>query len=169
MCYPLLIVAAIAAAATVAGGIQQKQAANAAADVEKDNANIARQQASSEASRARLQVDKVLGAQRASLASSGLGSTGTALDLGEDSARAGALDVATLIYGGTTRSFSHMTAARQLEFQGKQAFQSSLVQAGVSFLSTAFGGGMGGAAAGAKAPALSMGPRTPTWHAQAGI
>lgn len=163
MCDPL-VGAGLMAASALVSGYQQKQQADAAADVEEMNADIARQQASSEAARARAKINKVMGAQRAAIASSGLQMSGSALDVGEDSAREGALDVATVIYGGTVRGISHENAADNLRWQGNQALAGGIMAAGTSFLGQVF------APVKATTPGVArLGPRTAAWHATAGL
>ena len=164
MCDPL-VGAGLFAASSLVSGIQQKQQADAAADVAEMNADIARQQGSSEAARARAKINKVLGSQRAAQASSGLAMTGSALDVGEDSAREGALDVATIIYGGAVRGNAYETEADNLRFQGNQALIGGVLGAGTSFLGEVF------APVKAVTPGTTRlaGPRTLAWHQAAGI
>lgn len=163
MCDPL-VGAGLMAASALVSGYQQQQQLDAAADVAEMNADIARQTASSEAARARAKIAKVMGAQRAAIASSGLQMSGSALDVGEDSAREGALDVATVVYGGTVRGRAYETEADNLRWQGNQALAGGILAAGTSFLGQAF------QPVKATTPGVPrLGPRTASWHATAGI
>lgn len=102
MCLPILggIVSGVGAAM---GMMAQKAQANAQAELSTRQANIEREAGSYEGARKTEQVERVLGSARAAAASNGVAVAGTTLDVIDESAKEGALDVAAIRWNSGLR------------------------------------------------------------------
>lgn len=147
---PIVIaVAAVAGTATsVYGSIQQGRAQEQAAEY---NAAVARNQAAienarskSEAQMIREKTRRIAGAQRAALAASGQELTsGTALELQQETAAQGELDYRRALWGGDVNAMAARQQAEYLQWQGGQASSAATIGAigqGISGLGSAFSG-----------------------------
>lgn len=103
---------AISAGTTVMSGIASSNQAKYEADVARNNAIMARQQAALDANRMRRDTARRLGAQKTGFAASGVTLTGSALDVAEDTGRIGEEDAQLVLYGGAGRATNYEAQAR---------------------------------------------------------
>lgn len=138
----LAIVAGVAALAGGAIGavssIQQGEAAEKSAQfnaaVERNNAQIATDQARYQADRVRRRNLLLLGTQRAGYAKAGVTSGGTPEDVMFDSSTEGELDALAALYSGRVNSASLAARARLTESEGANLKSASQISAGASLL-----------------------------------
>lgn len=133
---------AVTVISSAATAVQQKQAADAQADVAKVNAqneetqaNAVAQQAQLEAEQQRRQNRQRLGAQRAAAAKSGIDlSSGSITDVFEDTAVQGELDALSTIYAGQTQSAYLRGRASVSRFEAKNYRRSGNLQAAATLI-----------------------------------
>lgn len=122
------------------GAIQQGRQANAAAKhnagLMEQNARQVRLEAAAREDAQRRQARQLAGTQRASIAQSGTGFSGSAADIMEQSATMAELDALTTRYEGETRAQGLLAQAEQTRWEGNQARKASYLQAGTSLLSS---------------------------------
>lgn len=118
----------IALVAEVAGGVlnagAQKQAGDAQAQIDNSNAAVARFQAKDALRRGAIdeqqlkqQIGQIIGSQRAAYAGNGLAvDSGTPLALAVDTARTGALDVATIRLNTANEVWGYRVKAKSLAY-----------------------------------------------------
>lgn len=124
------------AAGSVAAGNQANQVAQYNAKVAENNAASARQEAGFEANLARENIRRVIGAQRAAGAASGLDTTsGTPVAVLGDTAQQGEMDVLARLYSGQAASVGFQNDARRMRAEGKAQKQAGFINAGTSLLS----------------------------------
>jgi hypothetical protein len=131
-------------AAAAAQGRSQQQAQQYNAVVKQQNAELARQQAGAREEQQRRGARQILGQQRAALAQAGIGMTGSALDIEEQSAVRAEMDALTIAYEGELQAKGLLASAQQDLFQGEAALAAgrnaqtaSYISAGASLLSGA--------------------------------
>lgn len=138
MGYVLVALAFIAAATSAYGtystGQAQKNAAKYNAEVNKNNAEIAAQQAAHDAQAIRDKNKKVLAAQRAAYSASGIDNSGTPRDVAADSAAQGEMDALTAIYTGKLNSNASLARAQINRMEGKSASTAGTIGAAGSLL-----------------------------------
>jgi hypothetical protein len=148
----LIIVAIVAAAGSIAGGVVSSmgyaQAAKAAKDSAKfneavaaNNAAAARQQAALDAQRIRDKNRRVLASQRAAWAKSGIDpDSGTAADVSADSAVQGEWDALMALYTGATGAQAYHLHGQSERMRGKAAMGALPYQQASSILGGVSGG-----------------------------
>lgn len=120
---------------SIASGIQGAKTAEYNAQVAENNAQSAKQEAAYEAQMTRDQVRRVVGAQRAAGASSGLNiESGTPVAVLGDTAKQGELDVLARLYQGNAAATGFMNQAAQFRAEGKAAKMSGFINAGTSLI-----------------------------------
>lgn len=137
-----IVTAVIAAAASATTAVMSAQAqqdsAKYNAAVARNQAETANQQAQFDAQQIRDKNRRLLGAQRAAYAASGVDtSSGSAQDVQSDSATRGELEALSAIYTGKTGATSAMARAKLDEYQGQSAMTLGYFSAGSSLLSGA--------------------------------
>lgn len=126
----------VSAVGAVAGGIQSQKVANYNAKVADNNAASARQDAAYEANLQREQNRRVIGAQRAAGAASGLDITsGTPVAVLGDTAKAGEMDVLARLYAGESAAVGFNNDAARFRAEGKAAKTAGFINGGTSLLS----------------------------------
>lgn len=124
------------AAGSVAAGNQANKVAEYNAKVAENNAQAARQEAGFEANIQRENLRRVIGAQRAAAASSGLDTTsGTPIAVLGDTAQQGEMDVLARLYSGQAAATASMNDARRMRAEGKAQKRAGFINAGTSLLS----------------------------------
>jgi hypothetical protein len=124
------------AGASIAGGIQSNNVAKYNSKVAENNAQAERQRASYEANLQRENVRRVIGAQRAAGASSGLDITsGTPVAVLGDTAKAGEMDVLARLYAGESAGVAYENDAQRMRAEGKAAKTAGFINAGTNLLS----------------------------------
>lgn len=137
-----LVIAILATAAAATGTVMSAQAQSDAAKynaaVAKNQAETAAQQAAFDAQQIRDKNRRILGAQRAAFAASGVDpDAGTPVDIRADSANQGELEALTAIYTGRSGANSALARAKLENFTARSAMTSGYIQAGSSLLSGA--------------------------------
>lgn len=135
----IAIVAVVAAMASAAGTMYnanaQKKAAEYNEEVNKQNAETAAQQAHYDAEQSRLKNRRLLSAQRAAYAASGVDpDSGSALDVQEDSAITGEEERMVALYTGRTAANASLSRARLAKMEGKAAMTGGYIAAGGTLL-----------------------------------
>lgn len=138
------------AAGSVLGAGAEKQAGEANANIEANNARIARQAANDALRRGAVdeqalkqRIGQIIGSQRAAYAGGGIAlDSGTALAMSEDTARTGAIDVATIRLNAANEAWSYRQRAKAQDYQSKLSKKSGTQAALGSLLGGAgkFGG-----------------------------
>jgi hypothetical protein len=124
---------------SILGGIQANKSAQYNAKVAENNATAETQRAAYEAGIQRDNVRRVIGAQRAAGAASGLDiSTGTPVAVLGDTAKAGELDVLARLYAGASAATAYQNDAARFRAEGKAQQTAGFINAGTSLL-TGFG------------------------------
>lgn len=124
------------AAGSVAAGSQANKVAEYNAKVAENNAVAAQQSAAYEAGLTRENVRRVIGAQRAAGASSGLDTTsGTPVAVLGDTAQQGEMDVLAQLYSGNAAAVGYRNDARRMKAEGRAQKQAGFINAGTSLLS----------------------------------
>lgn len=133
----LLAIGTLAGAgASIAGGIQANNVAQYNAKVAENNALGEQQRAAYEADLTRDNVRRVIGAQRAAGAASGLDiTTGTPVAVLGDTAKAGELDVLARLYAGESAATAYQNDAQRFRAEGKAAKTAGFINAGTNLLS----------------------------------
>lgn len=127
---------AVGAFGSIAGGIQANNVAKYNAKVAENNATAENQRAAYEAGLQRDQLRRVVGAQRAAGAASGLDTqSGTPLVVLGDSAREGELDILARLYSGQASATAYRNDAARMRAEGKSAQMGGFINAGTSLLS----------------------------------
>lgn len=123
------------AAGSVAAGNQANKVAEYNAKVAENNAQSAQQSAAYEANLTRENLRRVIGAQRAAGASSGLDTTsGTPVAVLGDTAQQGEMDVLAQLYSGKAAAVGYQNDARRMRAEGKAQKQAGFINAGTSLL-----------------------------------
>lgn len=142
----------VSAVGTVASGIQSQRVGEYNAKVAENTATAERERAAYEAGLQKDQVRRVVGAQRAAGASSGLDiTTGTPVAVLGDTAKAGEMDVLARLYAGESASTASINDAARFRAEGKAAKTAGFINAGTSLLS-----GFGKMAASRKYNAMGL-------------
>jgi len=138
---PIIMVAAAAVAAY--GAIQQGKAAKASAEfnaqVQQQNAQIARQDATDQAEQSRRETMLRLGSIRAAQGASGGTSEGSVLDVLGATAAEGKRQEQNIMYQGELRARGYNNTATLDTFGGQQAQKASYLKAGSELLGGASG------------------------------
>lgn len=134
MCISAMTVMAISAGLSVAGQLQQGQAAKQAKDAQAHEYDIqaeqAKVEAEQEAKRIRAAGEKTAGAARAALAGSGINvDSGSAVNINEDIYRNSESDAHSVLLTGSNRASSYGRSASQARSAGKDAESASLLSA----------------------------------------
>lgn len=129
-----IIGAAASAVATKYSADAQKKAAQYNADVARKNAVAAAQQGQFDAEQIRDKNKRVLAAQRAAAASSGVDFSGSAMDVQTDSAAQGEMDALVAIYTGRSSANSQEARARLNEMEAHNADVAGNIGVHVSLL-----------------------------------
>lgn len=121
------------------GSIAQGNAASAVgeynAQVAQNNATAERQRAAYEAGMTRDRVRRVMGAQKAAFASSGLDiQSGTPLAVFGDTAKQGELDVLARLYGGEAAATAYQNDAARMRAEGKAQQKAGYIGAASSLI-----------------------------------
>jgi hypothetical protein len=159
MAIPLLALAGFQAATQIGSSIMQAQAIKSQSKFEasqlKMNAKLQRFQASeairmgeNEAQRHAMSVKKLMGRQRAVAAASGIEvSDGSAMDIQQETAGMGALDILTIRNNAWKQAWGYRVSATDLENQarftkiaGKYAARSTLLTGGMNAATSIMGG-----------------------------
>ena len=126
----------VGAVGSIASGVSANNVAKYNAEVAENNATAERQRAAYEADLTRDNVRRVVGAQRAAGASSGLDITsGTPVAVLGDTAKAGELDVLARLYSGEAAATASMNDAARFRAEGKAQKQAGFINAGTTLLS----------------------------------
>lgn len=134
----ILVAAATSAYAAHQSAEAKKDVANYNAAVEKNNATMAAQQAEFDAQQIRDRNRKLLAAQRAAFAASGVDAGGgSALDVYSDTAYRGELEALAAIYTGKTSATAHTAQARLDRFRADDAETAGYIGVGSSLLESA--------------------------------
>lgn len=121
---------------SLAGAQASQNVANYNAKVADNNATAERQRAAYDANLQRDQVRRVVGAQRAAGAASGLDITsGTPVAVLGDTAKQGEMDVLARLYAGESAATAYSNDARRMRAEGKAQKQAGFINAGTSLLS----------------------------------
>lgn len=124
------------AGASIIGGVQSNNVAQHNAKVATNNTQAERQRAAYEADLTRENVRRVVGAQRAAGAASGLDITsGTPVAVLGDTAKQGEMDVLARLYAGESAGVAYENDARRMRAEGKAARGAGFINAGTSLLS----------------------------------
>jgi hypothetical protein len=130
--------AATSAVGSYAAGQTRKAAEKYNAQVNENNATMARQQADAEAQKVKEKGRRIIGAQRAALSAAGVDvDSGSAADIGYDSNVQNELDALTTLYKGRVSSNNSLAQAQLDRYSGKQAGQAGAIAAGGTLLSGA--------------------------------
>jgi len=128
-------------ALTAANQISQGVAANKMAkyneSVSETYAAAARDQAASDEARARQQAERALGARRAGYANAGVTLEGTPIDVLGDAASDAEMDALSLCRRGALEAWGRTADAGAQRTRGRQAMQSSFLDAGSTLLNGA--------------------------------
>jgi hypothetical protein len=121
---------------SLAGAKASENVSNYNVKVAENNATAERQRAAYDAGLQRDQVRRVVGAQRAAGAASGLDITsGTPVAVLGDTAKQGELDVLARLYSGESAATAYQNDARRMKAEGKAQKQAGFINAGTSLLS----------------------------------
>jgi hypothetical protein len=132
---------------------QQGEIEGYKAKVAAQNAQVAGQQASAEQERLRRESRQVLGAQRAAIAESGTGFSGSNLDIMRQSTTMAELDALNIQYAGEMERRGLLQESTMFQYNKdmlRQKARSVMRQrwiAAIGAAASAYGGGMGGGAA----------------------
>lgn len=144
----MLIGAAVQAVGAIQAGKAQKAEANARAQanqynakVKEMNAQVARTQANAREEQQRRKGRQVLGAQRAGIAQAGIGFSGSALDIMEQSADMAELDALNIRYEGELQSTGLLADAEAERYEadvnrmaGRNAMKAAYIGAGSALI-----------------------------------
>jgi hypothetical protein len=123
-------------AGSVIGGRQANAVAGYNAKVAENNAQAERDRAAYDASLQKDQLRRVVGAQRAAGAASGLDITqGTPVAVLGDTAKQGELDVLARLYSGESAATASLNDAQRFRAEGKAAQTAGFINAGTNLLS----------------------------------
>lgn len=121
---------------SLAGAKASENVSNYNVKVAENNATAERQRAAYDAGLQRDQVRRVVGAQRAAGAASGLDITsGTPVAVLGDTAKQGELDVLARLYSGESAATAYQNDARRMKAEGRAQKQAGFINAGTSLLS----------------------------------
>lgn len=127
--------------ATVVGaiskGVQAKRSAEYNADVARNNAIAARQQAAANAEAQGRESRRRIGAMRASYGAAGVALEGSPLDVIESSAMEAEIDRQNILYSGEMKAQGYENTAGLEIMKGESAVTGSLFSAGSSLLTGA--------------------------------
>jgi hypothetical protein len=144
---------ALGAFGSIASGVQANNVAQYNAKVAENSATAERERAGYEANMKRDEVRRVIGAQRAAGAASGLDITqGTPVAVLGDSMKSGELDVLARLYSGDAAATAYKNDANRFRAEGKAAQTAGFINAGTSLIS-----GFGRMAAARRYNALGVG------------
>lgn len=136
---PFTLLTAVGTGVSVAGslmqGNQQEAMAEAQAKAYEQQAKAEQQASSFEQQQERRKQELQLSSARAQVGASGVGFAGSPSAVLSSNAGQGQLDIAAIQYGSTLRQNNLGTQASISRFQGKQAKQASIINAGSSFIS----------------------------------
>lgn len=137
-----LVLAVVAAAVSAAGMKMQYNAAEKSAKynakVNEQNAKTATEQSLYDAEQIRAKNKRVLGAQRAAYAASGVDpDSATSLDVAADTAQQGEMDALTAIYTGQMAATGHQSRARLNRMEAMQNRQTGNIAVAGSLLTSA--------------------------------
>ena len=125
----------IGAFGTLLGGIQQKQALYANADMEDFNASQIDYMGKHALIKQKRQADQVIGAARAQYGASGVQSNeGSPLDILQQSAAQAALDNIMMKYNYDLEAYGHRRSAKIMRYEGDQAEANAWMSAGGQLL-----------------------------------
>lgn len=130
---------ALSAGSSILGGMQAKAAAKADADAAEAEARSEARAARDEAEQRAAEVSRILARQRLLASASGLGYSGSLLDLAQRTGGEGARSVRQAIYAGELARVRGASEARRLRYAGRSAFVTGVL------------GGVGRAASGVGA------------------
>lgn len=132
--------AATSAVGTYASGQVRKQSEKYNAQVAQNNARLAQEQAAADAQRIREKGRRIMGAQRAALASAGVDpDAGSAVDIGYDSSVQNELDALTALYKGNVAASGSIAQSQLDTYAAKAAGIGGALGAGGTLLSGAAG------------------------------
>lgn len=121
----VLAAAAVGTAVQAYGQYQAGQDAKKAADynaqIMERNKQVALEKANFEAEAEASRLRRLIGSQRAAAAASGMGRSGTVLDLQEDSTIQGTMEQLAILYGGQLQAENFQNEANMSRFQGQAA------------------------------------------------
>lgn len=148
MCDPATIAISAQAAGSLLGAGAEKAAGDANAAIQANNADLARYAAQDALRRGALdeqalkqRIGQIIGSQRAAYGGGGIAlDSGTALDIGLDTARTGAIDVATIRLNAANEAWGYRQRAKAQDYQSSLSKKSGTQAALGSLL-----GGAGGA------------------------
>ena len=145
MCDPVTAMILMTTASTAMTVQGQRQAAKAQkaqheynAAVQENNAIIAEQNAQYEADKHDDNLRRLMASQRSSYSSSGVTSTGSALDVALDTVTQGEMDKMAILYGGDIKAEGAKASAVSQRMAGDAAIQEGKSKVGATLLS---GGG----------------------------
>jgi hypothetical protein len=121
---------ALAATQTMVQASNQAKTARYNAQVAEQNATAAQRQAESDAARQDRQIQRQLAKRRTAVAAGGVGLEGSPLDLMEDLAMEGKLDVLGIRQRGLADARQFSIAASRSRFEARAAMQEGLLGAG---------------------------------------
>jgi len=133
-----IAMAAMAAVGSLVSGISQSQQAKGQAGVAKANAEMAEDQAATQASAIRDKARRLSGQNRALIGASGVDISGSFLDALQDSDIESELDAQTAIWNGKLEATNYRAQARAAKAAGSSALVKGIFGAGSSAMS-AFG------------------------------
>ena len=119
---------------SIAGGVAQSQQASINADLERQEAELARQRAATEEENFRRNTQRLLGAQRAAFGRAGVTGEGTPLLIATETASEAEFDALTIRFGGEVEASRRLARARALDAGGQAALAGSLFRAGTTLL-----------------------------------
>ena len=102
-------------------GQDAKKASDYNAKIMERNKQVALEKANYEAETEASRLRRLIGAQRAAAAASGMGRSGTILDLQEDTTIQGTMEQLAILYGGELQAENFQNEANMSRFQGKAA------------------------------------------------
>ena len=127
-----IVAAAIAAGASVAGGLQQQEQAKVNAQVLEDQARVQKQAAALEADTLRRQAEAVKSRQRAAYAASGVTLEGSPLQVLEDTAAEAELDALAIRWSGSVAEAQSRRQAAEARLAGRMAAGADPIAFGVT-------------------------------------
>lgn len=134
MAFAAFIPMIIGAVGAIAQGQQAKAAADYNAKVDEQNATLTGQQANQREEVFRREARQTLGRQRAALAESGTGLSGSGADIIEDSALNLELDALNIRYQGELEARGLIEQAKMTKLEGRQRRANAGLQAAGSIL-----------------------------------
>lgn len=138
---------AISAFGQIQGGNSKGAMADYNAQVANQNAAQVTQQANKNAQISLVNSSKVIGQGQASYGAAGVTSTGSAMDVLQQSARNAQLDALNIQYGGAVKAQSYDNEAALDQYRGNNDRLSGYLSATGSLLNSGGGGGGGGGGA----------------------